>query len=73
MNESQINTRLSLDEKIKEFVRNNENCFFVDIMGNTNMRREDIFVEDGVHLNNEGYKYFGEMFKEVLKDELERF
>jgi len=73
LTESQIATRMQLDEKIKEFVENTSNCHFIDIMGYEPMRSEDIYVEDGVHLNHEGYKVFAEMFKEALKDELKKY
>ena len=34
---------------------------------------ETLFVDDGVHFNQKGYAVYEEFFREVLKDELEKF
>ena len=36
-------------------------------------RREEIFVEDGVHFNQDGYDIYEKFFKEALKDELNKY
>lgn len=73
MTEAQIQRRLALDEKKREFVKETPNCHFIDIMGYEPMRNDDVFVEDGVHLSKEGYKIFGELFKNALRDELDKY
>jgi hypothetical protein len=61
------------DKWLKEFADRTPNCFYIDPKGYAPLLRDDIFVEDGVHYNREGYRLFGEFFREALKDELERF
>jgi hypothetical protein len=58
---------------VKEFAENTPNCFFLDTMDYAPLDRTDIFVEDGVHFNQEGYRIYGEYFKEALKEELDQF
>ena len=58
----------------KDFADKTENVFFLDVLNYEPIRsRKDIYVEDGVHFNAEGYRLYGEMFREMLKDELARF
>ena len=61
------------DKWLKEFAETTPNCFYIDPKGYAPLLRDDIFVEDGVHYNSEGYRLFGEFFREALKEELERF
>ena len=61
------------NEKLKSFCEENPNCVFVDTLAYEPLDREDIYVEDGVHYNQEGYRIYGEFFKEVLKEELEKY
>ena len=49
-------------ETIKEFYET------PDDVGDFSKLREDIFIEDKVHLNAEGYKYYAEFYREALKD-----
>ena len=59
---------------IKAFCEANYNCHFIDILANEEIRtRKDIFIDDGVHYNAEGYKIYTEIFKEALKAELEKY
>ena len=60
-------------EKVKRFCEEHPNCVFVDAFAYEPLNREDIYVEDGVHFNQEGYRIYGEFFKEVLKDELAKY
>ena len=64
---------LRYDSWVKKFTEEMPDCRFVDIMSCEMLNRKDIFVDDGVHYNSEGYRLFGEFFKEVLKDELAEF
>jgi len=73
MKDSHIETRLSLDEKMRTYAKEHKDCHFIDIMGYAPMRSNDIFIEDGVHLNPHGYEIFTELFKEALRDELDNY
>lgn len=64
---------LRYDEWLKEFAASHENCFFVDIRSCAELRRKDIFVEDGVHYNQEGYRLYEAFFRQALKDELAQY
>ena len=58
---------------VKEFAEATPNCFYVDALDYEPLRRTDIYVKDGVHYNQEGYDLYAEFYREVLKDELEKF
>ncbi|MBQ9801759.1 MAG: hypothetical protein IJW51_01640 [Clostridia bacterium] len=45
----------------------------MDKMNYKPLHRDDIFVADGVHFNQEGYDIYAEFYREVLKDELAKF
>ncbi len=61
------------EEQQREFVRNTPGCTFIDFHKYPALAKDENFVEDGVHFNATGYGVFAEVFKDVLKDELERF
>ncbi len=59
---------------LKAFCDLSENRHFVDPLSYEPLAsRKDIFVEDGVHFNQEGYDIYTEFFKGVLKDELKNY
>jgi len=59
---------------IKSFVKNDPDCHYVDILGYEPLSsRKDIFVDDGVHYNQSGYEIYAELFKQVLKSELDKY
>ena len=58
----------------KEFAEKTENVYFLDLLNYEPLKsRKDIYVEDNVHLNNEGYQIFADMFRKMLKEELDRY
>jgi len=65
--------RRAYDALLEKFASENENCFFVSALDHEPFYRDDIRVEDGVHFNAEGYKRYAQLFREALKDELEKF
>ena len=73
LDEEKIRDRAKFDALLKEFAENTPNCHFIDLMNYEPMKSKDIFIEDGVHFNAEGYKIYAELFREALKDELEKF
>ena len=58
---------------LKEFVDNTPNCFWLDPAAYAPLQRDDIFVEDEVHFNQEGYHLYADYFREALKAELDEF
>ena len=58
---------------LTEFVDQTPNCFLIDAKTCSDLYSGDIFVEDGVHFNQEGYKRYAAFFREALKDELDQF
>ena len=72
--EADLEKKRRFAEMEKEFAEKTENVFFLDLLNYEPIRsRKDIYVEDGVHFNAEGYQLFGEMFREMLKEELDRY
>lgn len=64
---------LEYDRWQKEFAASHENCFFIDTRACQALHRKDIFVEDGVHYNQEGYRLYEDFFRQALKDELAQY
>ncbi len=58
---------------MREFCENTPNCHFLNILDYKPLLRDDIFVDDGVHYNQEGYSLYADYFREALKKELELF
>ena len=58
---------------LKEFAEKTPNCVFFDPLEYAPLCNDDLFVADGVHFNQDGYNVYEEFFKQVLKDELEKF
>lgn len=59
---------------MKEFAEATPNCFFIDILNHPYMAgRKDIFIEDGVHFNKEGYELYAKIFREALAEELDKY
>ena len=61
------------DAWLRDYAEKAPNCTFVDVAGCEALQRMDIYVEDRVHYNQEGYLLYEAFFKEVLKEELEQF
>ena len=58
---------------LKDFVAKTPNCFLLDAKTYAPLQRDDIFVEDEVHFNQEGYRIYADYFREALKAELDEF
>lgn len=68
------------DQLLKDFCNQRDNCRFVSLVeqpfyfensediGDHDKVREDIFVEDQIHLNPKGYAYFMDFVRELLDD-----
>ena len=69
----QRETSARYDSWLREFAKEMPDCTYVDVAGYEPLHRTDILAEDNKHFNHEGYKIYGELFKEVLKEELEQY
>lgn len=58
---------------VKAFAEQTPDVTFLDVLEYAPLQRKDIYVEDGVHFNQEGYNLYGDYYKEALKEELDRF
>ena len=61
------------DAWMRQFAEEMPDCTYLDITDYKPLQREDIYVADNVHYNQEGYELYGEYFKEKLRHELEKF
>lgn len=61
------------DGWLREFAAETPDCTYVDVAGYAPLHRTDIFAADKKHFNAEGYRIYADLFREVLKDELENF
>ena len=61
------------DGWIRQFVEETPNCTYVDVTNYKPLQSMDLFAEDKKHYNREGYKRYGDLFREVLKEELEMY
>ena len=60
-------------EGLREIAKQYSNCIYLDPDEFPELTREDIYIEDNVHFNAEGFRIFGDFFCEKLAAELERF
>lgn len=61
------------DALLADFAAKTPNCFYLNEKSCAELRRDDIFVEDGVHYNQEGYHIYADFFRKALKEELDQF
>ena len=66
-------TSARYDGWLREFAAEVPDCTYVDIAGFEPLHRTDILAEDNVHFNHEGYRIYAELFRQVLKEELEQY
>jgi len=64
---------VEFDNWLREFAEKTPNCTYLTLSTYTPIHRNDIYVEDHVHFNQEGYKIYAEFFKEALKEELDQY
>ena len=63
----------SFEGWLRELAEAVPGCKFLDLDAREEFRTWDIYVEDKIHFNAEGYRLYTEYFKEALKDELDQF
>ncbi len=73
LNKSDKPHQVEYDGWLREFAGETKNCTYLDITANGPLSRRDIYVADNVHYNAEGYKLYADFFREVLKDEFDRY
>ena len=61
------------DAWMQEFAAEMPDCTYLSMTDYEPLHREDIYVEDKVHYNQEGYELYGAYFREKLRLELEKF
>jgi len=67
-------SKLRLNALLQDFAAQYPCCRYADVTAYTPLSsRQDIYVADGVHFNQEGYHLYADFFREVLKDELAQF
>ena len=71
------------DSLLRYYASQHDDCTYFSIMesplffhdpadrGNFDKMREDLFVEDGVHFNSQGYELYRQFFKQLLANRLE--
>lgn len=72
-NASELGNARRFDMLLRNFAAETPNCYFIDVLNYAPLDRDDIFVEDGVHFNQDGYDIYAELYREALKDELSRY
>ena len=65
--------RIKCIEGFEKLAEEFPNCRLLDPDNFPELARDDIYIEDKVHYNAEGFRIFGDFFREVLREELDRF
>jgi len=68
-----IENRNKYASLMREFAEKTPDCRYVDVLACPSLCDDAIFIEDGVHYNKEGYARYADFYRNVLKDELDRF
>ena len=63
---------LEYGQWLRQFAEETPNCTYLDIAGYAPLQDKALLCPDGVHFNAEGYKVYGEFFRETLKEELNK-
>ena len=58
---------------LKELCEAVPGCTFLDLDDYEPLRSWDVYIEDKIHFNVEGYRLYAEFFKEKLKHEFDQF
>ena len=58
---------------VKGFAEGEEDIFFLDLYDHPEFLRKDIFIEDGVHFNQDGYDLYAAFYQEALKEEFAKY
>ena len=58
---------------LRQFAEETPNCVYLDIAGCKALQAPGMLGPDNVHFSPEGYKVYGEFFREALKEELANY
>ena len=58
---------------VKGFAEGEADIFFLDLYDHPEFLRKDIFIEDGVHFNQDGYDLYAAFYQEALKEECAKY
>ena len=61
------------DGWLRKFAEETPNCTYVDVTNYAPLQSWELFAEDKIHYNHEGYERYADLFRAVLKDELEQY
>lgn len=73
MSDEVIADRIRFNSLLMEGIKDIPNCTYVNVFERKELWDPELFVADGVHFNYEGYKVYGNIWREALKDELENY
>ena len=73
ISDEEIADRRKFNSWVREFAENTPNCFYVDVFERNELWNPELFVSDNVHFNYNGYKLYGNIWREALKSELENY
>jgi hypothetical protein len=65
--------REEYNEMVRKLAARTPNCTFIDPYACKALWDHDIFIEDNVHYNQQGFDRFGDFFREALAEELAAF
>ena len=69
----EITERRRFNSYVREFAETTPGCFYVDVFERQELWDPGLFVSDNVHFNYDGYKLYGNVWREALKNELEKY
>lgn len=68
-----LETARRYDSWLAQYAADHEDVFYLNSLDYEPLQRTDIYVEDGVHYNKEGYELYADYFRAMLKEELAKF
>lgn len=74
MSKERLDVQLRFNEWVREFTERTPGCYAADVLqACPELRDPAMFVEDGVHFSPAGYAVYADFFRDLLKDELDKF
>ena len=73
LTEEKIAERRKYNSWLRELAEKTPRCHYIDTFEYEPLFRKDIFVEDGVHFNQEGYDIIADFYRTALKSELDKY
>ena len=73
ISEEEVRRRKLFGSWIKQYVEETPNCFYIETLEDPRFWGKDLYIADGTHFTPEGYRLYGELFREALAEELAQF